>query len=315
MQEMQCRIEDFLKENPRFEQWMYHKLQRIEEQTRLQRVIIHSHGDEEYEKHSINYANVDPQVLYEVNNDLLDMNLDRFGRVKMNGAELNGLNGVRDTNGVNPSRNIVDGMNGKDMDLLAWQDDEDDDMDDETRNLLRELFHYGYDCKYKMYCNLMEYGVIDPLKVTTNALVDANSVAGMMITTESVVVDVPVEYTGPPDPETTGEKIDPATHQVPKGWSYERELEKQWRKTERAKAMGRYEEQGEDAPENPWDLLDKLPTAGAAVGLPNSPKSPVPGTLGLPHPSRCEYGPEDGGEPVPDWLHPSFDMFEGVEQK
>ena len=83
----------------------------------------------------------------------------------------------------------------------------------------------------------MEYGVVDPLKVTTNALIDAGSVAGMMITTESVVVDVPTPYTGPPEVET-GERADPAKHKVPEDWSYERELENQWRKTEKAVADG-----------------------------------------------------------------------------
>ena len=63
---------------------------------------------------------------------------------------------------------------------------------------------------------------------------------------------------------------------------------------------------------NPWDLINQLP-GGFAAGLPNSGKSP--GTLGLPHPSRCEYGPEHGGEPIPDWLNPSFDIFEGIDQK
>ena len=286
MQEMECRIEDFLAENKQFEEWVYRRLQEIEEKNRLQRIIVHSHGDEEYERNAIQYANVDPQVLYEVNNDVLDANVDRFGRFDVNGAG--------------------------DLDLSAaddlFGDLDEDGADWAERQVLREIFHFGYDCKHSVYCNLMEHGVIDPLKVTKNALLDANSVAGMMITTESVVVDVPIPYEGPPDVET-GERADPTKHKVPEGWSYERELEKQWRETERAKQQGRYEETNQDAPENPMDLINQLP-GGFAAALPNaSQPGKAPGTIGLPHPNKCEYGPEQGGEPIPDWLCPTFDMF------
>merc|ERR1712154_81283 len=101
-----------------------------------------------------------------------------------------------------------------------------------------------------------------------NALIDANSVAGMMITTESVVVDVPIPYEGPPEVEE-GETPDPSKHKVPEDWSYERALENEWMKTERMKAEGRFEEADEKDAENPWDLLDQLP-GGFTVGLPQS---------------------------------------------
>lgn len=285
IQEMQCRIEDICKENKEFEKYIYNRLQEIAEKNKKQRIIIHSHGDDEYEKNAINYANVDPQVLYETNNEILDMNLDRFGKVSMD---------------LKVDDDIFKDLENNDNENIL------------QRDIIREVFHYGYDAKYKTYCNLMEYGVIDPLKVTTNALIDANSVSGMMITTESVVVDVPTPYHGPPDVEV-GERADPAKHKVPEGWSYERELEKQWRNTERAKEQGRYEEKGEDAPENPMDLINQLP-GGFAAALPHAGKQ-APGTIGLPHPSKCEYGPGDGGEPIPDWLNPTFDMFESIDQK
>ena len=42
-----------------------------------------------------------------------------------------------------------------------------------------------------MYEDLIKAGVIDPTKVTRTALENAASVAGLMLTTEAVVVDKP----------------------------------------------------------------------------------------------------------------------------
>lgn len=45
------------------------------------------------------------------------------------------------------------------------------------------------------YCNLMERGVIDPAKVTINAIENSASVAGMVLTTECLVTEIPVMMT------------------------------------------------------------------------------------------------------------------------
>ncbi|MFO7933278.1 MAG: chaperonin GroEL [Bacteroidales bacterium] len=50
---------------------------------------------------------------------------------------------------------------------------------------------YGYNAQTNKYENLMEAGVIDPTKVARIALENAASIAGMFLTTECMVVDIP----------------------------------------------------------------------------------------------------------------------------
>lgn len=49
----------------------------------------------------------------------------------------------------------------------------------------------GFDVVNERYVNMLDIGIIDPVKVTKNALVNAASVASMLLTTESVIVDIP----------------------------------------------------------------------------------------------------------------------------
>ena len=50
---------------------------------------------------------------------------------------------------------------------------------------------YGYDAEVGKYANMLEAGIVDPVKVTRFALQNAASVAGMVLTTESMITDVP----------------------------------------------------------------------------------------------------------------------------
>jgi len=50
---------------------------------------------------------------------------------------------------------------------------------------------FGFDAQAEVYGNLMEKGVIDPVKVVRHALQDAASVASLLITTEAMVADKP----------------------------------------------------------------------------------------------------------------------------
>ncbi len=50
---------------------------------------------------------------------------------------------------------------------------------------------YGYDAAKDEYGNMMAKGIIDPTKVTRSALQNAASVASMVLTTESLVCDIP----------------------------------------------------------------------------------------------------------------------------
>ena len=45
------------------------------------------------------------------------------------------------------------------------------------------------------YCDLFERGVIDPAKVTINAVENSASVAGLVLTTECLVTEIPVVIT------------------------------------------------------------------------------------------------------------------------
>mgnify|MGYP002765676237 CR=1 FL=1 len=51
--------------------------------------------------------------------------------------------------------------------------------------------NYGYDALNNEYCDVVARGIIDPTKVTRSALQNAASVAATLLTTESVVADIP----------------------------------------------------------------------------------------------------------------------------
>lgn len=52
----------------------------------------------------------------------------------------------------------------------------------------------GYNAKTDKYVDMLKEGIIDPVKVTRLALVNAASVATMLITTEAVVAEIPEEH-------------------------------------------------------------------------------------------------------------------------
>ena len=49
----------------------------------------------------------------------------------------------------------------------------------------------GYNAATQAYGDLVAQGVLDPVKVTRSALVNATSIAGMLLTTETLVVEKP----------------------------------------------------------------------------------------------------------------------------
>jgi len=56
-------------------------------------------------------------------------------------------------------------------------------------------FGHGWDAGKMEYCDLYERGVIDPAKVTINAIENSASVAGLVLTTECLVTEIPIEMT------------------------------------------------------------------------------------------------------------------------
>ena len=57
--------------------------------------------------------------------------------------------------------------------------------------LEKDQYNFGYDAQTGEYGNLVTKGIIDPTKVVRTALQDAASVAGLLITTEAMVAEVP----------------------------------------------------------------------------------------------------------------------------
>jgi chaperonin GroEL len=52
---------------------------------------------------------------------------------------------------------------------------------------------FGYDAAQEVFGDLVKAGIIDPTKVVRAALQNAASVAGLMITTEAMIIDKPEE--------------------------------------------------------------------------------------------------------------------------
>ena len=62
----------------------------------------------------------------------------------------------------------------------------------------KDKLGYGYDVAKNEYADMEERGIIDPTKVARSALQNAASIAGMVLTTESLVTDLPEK--NPPAP-------------------------------------------------------------------------------------------------------------------
>ena len=62
----------------------------------------------------------------------------------------------------------------------------------------------GYNAANDTYVDMIEEGILDPTKVTRSALQAAASVAGLMITTEAMVTDLPADEAAPAAPDMGG---------------------------------------------------------------------------------------------------------------
>ena len=58
---------------------------------------------------------------------------------------------------------------------------------------------WGFDAERGEYCHMIERGIVDPVKVTRSALENAGSIAGMMLTTQAIITEVPEEKPLPQD--------------------------------------------------------------------------------------------------------------------
>jgi chaperonin GroEL len=57
--------------------------------------------------------------------------------------------------------------------------------------LEKDQYNFGFDAQHGEYVNMMSKGIIDPTKVVRQALQGASSVAGLLITTEAMVAELP----------------------------------------------------------------------------------------------------------------------------
>ena len=58
---------------------------------------------------------------------------------------------------------------------------------------------WGFNAQTEEYVDMIEAGIVDPAKVVRTALQDAASVAGLLITTEAMVAEVPKDKPAPAD--------------------------------------------------------------------------------------------------------------------
>ena len=63
---------------------------------------------------------------------------------------------------------------------------------------------FGFDAYLEKYVNMYEAGIIDPTKVTRIAIENASSIAGLLLTTEALVTEIPEEEKTPPMPPGAG---------------------------------------------------------------------------------------------------------------
>jgi len=72
------------------------------------------------------------------------------------------------------------------------------------RILANPTYAFGYDAQSAEYGDLIDKGIIDPAKVVRAALQGAGSIAGLLVTTEAIVAELPK----PPPPELPGHDHD-----------------------------------------------------------------------------------------------------------
>ena len=64
--------------------------------------------------------------------------------------------------------------------------------------------NFGFNAATEEYGDMVDMGILDPTKVTRSALQNAASVAGLMITTEAMVTEIPQESSAAPAPDMGG---------------------------------------------------------------------------------------------------------------
>lgn len=66
-----------------------------------------------------------------------------------------------------------------------------------VKNVMDADLHVGFDALNEEYVNMIEVGIVDPTKVSRTALQNAASIAGVFLTTEAAVADIPEKEADP----------------------------------------------------------------------------------------------------------------------
>jgi len=105
-------------------------------------------------------------------------------RAKQNAGTITGLNADQDA-GIK----IV--MQAIETPLRQICSNAGDSADVVVNNILNGSDSYGYNAANGEYGDMIEMGIIDPTKVTKTALVNAGSVASLLLTSECAITDIP----------------------------------------------------------------------------------------------------------------------------
>ena len=73
-------------------------------------------------------------------------------------------------------------------DLSGFSQKPDEAIYQNSKKLLETRLRQGYDANTHEYVNLIDKGIIDPLKVERSSLEHASSVVGLLLTTNAIVV-------------------------------------------------------------------------------------------------------------------------------
>ena len=67
-----------------------------------------------------------------------------------------------------------------------------------------EKASFGFNAENGEFVDMIQTGIIDPKKVTRSALENASSIAGLLLTTEALISDIPEEEKAPMMPPGGG---------------------------------------------------------------------------------------------------------------
>ena len=116
------------------------------------------------------------------------------------------VNGVKGVSGENPDQDmgvrIV--LRSLEEPLRQIVANAGDDASVVMNSVASSEGNHGYNASTGEYGDMIEMGILDPTKVTRTALQNAASIAGLLITTEAMVSEIPEEKPAPPMPDMGG---------------------------------------------------------------------------------------------------------------